>query len=318
MPSPEAIGGFFELELPCVVQRFEPGVVLLNSARSAFEYVLLAAQPSLVHLPKFTCDVMLEPLQRTGTRYAFYEINDSLEVAGEVSLRSGEMLVYTNYFGIKDAYCNVLAARLGSQLVLDCSQALFYAVPPQVHGIYSPRKFVGVPDGGLLVSPLRLAGELPRDTSADRFDHLVARLDVGPEAAYARFKANDAALSRAGMMRMPASTERLLGAIDLAQVRAARRRNFLALHEALGPANGLTVDPASADGPMVYPFRSASPGLRERLGDERVFVATYWPNVFTWCSEDEVEWRLAAELLPLPIDQRYGSAEMVRIIQLLS
>jgi len=46
-------------------------------------------------------------------------------------------------------------------------------------------------------------------------------------------------------------------------------------------------------------------------------VATYWPNVFNWCENKTLEFDLAKNILPLPIDQRYGSEEMERIVELI-
>ena len=68
---------------------------------------------------------------------------------------------------------------------------------------------------------------------------------------------------------------------------------------------------------MVYPYLTKDGSLRRRLIEERVFVATYWPNVLQWCGEGDQEYRLAERLLPLPIDQRYGRAQMERIAALV-
>ncbi len=318
MRSPDPIGGYFELELPCPQPWLHDTAVLLNNGRAALEYVLLAQRPSLIHIPRFTCDVLLEPIKRTGTAYRFYSITSKLEIAGEVSPNKGELLLYTNYFGVMDAYCRKLAAMHSSRLVLDFSQALFSPPLPEAHTFYSPRKFVGAPDGGCLYTSSRLMTEMPCDASLDRYAHLIGRRDLGAEAAYAQFKANDAALIGEGIKRMSPSTERLLACIDFDRVLRTRQENFASLHQALGAANRLDVDLAGVFGPMVYPFISSNSKLRTTLLQNKVFTATYWPNIFDWCNESSIEWQLATNLLPLPIDQRYGLAEMERIIGLIT
>jgi hypothetical protein len=262
--------------------------------------------------------VLLEPFERTGTAYRFYAITPELEIAADVAPDEGELLLYTNYFGVMDGYCRDLAEKYGDRLILDCSQALFAAPPAGAHSFYSPRKFVGAPDGGCVYTGGRLAGELPRDVSAERYTHLVGRRDLGAEGAYQQFKENDATLVGQGMKRMSRSTERLLASIDFDRVLQARQENFATLHQTLGGVNRLKVDPGRALGPMVYPFLCDDTGLRRALVAEKIFVATYWPNVFDWCGEADIEWQLAANLLPLPIDQRYGTEEMKRIIGLVS
>jgi hypothetical protein len=69
---------------------------------------------------------------------------------------------------------------------------------------------------------------------------------------------------------------------------------------------------------MIYPFWSMKTGLRQRLIDADIFVATYWPNVRDWCEPDSAECRLAESLLPLPIDQRYDDNDMQRILAIVS
>lgn len=312
------IGGYFELELPCPQPWLHDSALLLNSGRAALEYVIRAQKPSLIHIPKFTCDVLLEPIKRTGTAFRFYSITSDLEIAGAVSPARGELLLYTNYFGVMDAYCRRLAEMHGSRLILDFCQALFSPPPTGAHTFYSPRKFVGVPDGGCLYTDVKLATDLPCDASLHRYTHLIGRHDLGAEACYALFKENDAALIGEGIKKMSASTKRLLSSIDFDRVLTTRRENFSTLHQALGAANRLTADLTDNYGPMVYPFLCNHTDLRTTLVTNKVFAATYWPNVFEWCKEVDVEWQLAANLIPLPIDQRYSIVEMKRIIDLVS
>ena len=68
---------------------------------------------------------------------------------------------------------------------------------------------------------------------------------------------------------------------------------------------------------MVYPFLAPIKELREKVIENKVFVARYWPNVLDWTTEKEMEYILAYQMQPLPIDQRYGNEEMQRIIDLV-
>jgi hypothetical protein len=56
-------------------------------------------------------------------------------------------------------------------------------------------------------------------------------------------------------------------------------------------------------------------GLRKKLIDKKIFVPTYWPNIFEWCDRKEFEYELAEKIMPLPIDQRYRSEDMRRILE---
>jgi hypothetical protein len=96
-----------------------------------------------------------------------------------------------------------------------------------------------------------------------------------------------------------------------------RRANFAFLKANLDGLNELPAELAAASVPMAYPFVNGAKSLRQKLLEHNVFVATYWPNVFTWCASNAVERYLAEHLLPLPVDQRYSEDALSRVVQLI-
>lgn len=66
------IGGFFELELSFKGTGIHQHSILLNTGRNALEYILKAKRYQKLYLPYYTCDVLLEPLQRLKVEYEFY------------------------------------------------------------------------------------------------------------------------------------------------------------------------------------------------------------------------------------------------------
>ena len=69
---------------------------------------------------------------------------------------------------------------------------------------------------------------------------------------------------------------------------------------------------------MCYPFLGEITHLHAWLIQHRVFVGHYWPGVRGPLNQnDELERRLSQECVPLPCDQRYGGADMQRIIALI-
>jgi hypothetical protein len=317
MSLPRAIGGYFELELPKGAGFLHDDAVLLNSGRACFEALLRTIKPRRVLMPKYTCDVMLEPLKNTQTAYDFYAITEQLEIKDLPELTKDELLLYVNYFGVKDDYVQRLAERYGSRLVIDNAQA-FYAPPiPGAHTLYSPRKFFGLPDGGIIYSNVSIGiHNLEQDTSYGRCMHLLKRIDKGAEAGYQDFKIDDASLNSQPIRTMSNLTRRLLGDIDFAAIRTRREANYKILHQALRDKNQLRLSDTPT-GPMVYPFR-AQEGLRQKLIDAKVYVATYWPNVYEWAQSTETEYMLVDSIVALPIDQRYGADEMQRILEVIN
>lgn len=320
MNLPEPIGGYFDLGLSDRGEFPHQNALFLNSGRHGFEYLLRARQAKRVYLPKYTCDVMLEPLKKHNIPYVFYAITESLEIESIPGLVEGDILLYTNYFGVKDVYCNKLARTYGEQLILDCSQALYFVPEVSVDVFYSPRKFIGLPDGGCVVSDKHLQIDLAVDTTSwQRMSHLLKRIDQGPEAGYEDFKRNDASLSKEPLQAMSRLTKSLLLNADHTAIRTRRQANFTGLHKVLGANNRLSLNPDDTSGPLVYPYLVAEgSALRQKLLQERIFAAQYWPNVMEWADSGDTEALLTQNLLALPIDQRYNQSDMQRIVEVLA
>ena len=68
---------------------------------------------------------------------------------------------------------------------------------------------------------------------------------------------------------------------------------------------------------MIYPYlKKGNDKLRSSLISKKIFVANYWPNVSDWLRGKECyESYLQSNLIPLPIDQRYGLNELSVIIK---
>lgn len=310
------IGGYFELELP-QCSEYHSAAIALNTGRNALEYILRARGCKHVYLPCYSCEVLLEPFRKLGVDYTFYHIDECLEIAVPMALGDGDALLYINYYGLKQDYCEALVARYGKQLIVDNTQA-FYTLPMDgIDTFYSCRKFFGVADGAYLYCDQPLNMELEQDQSWQRMDYLLKRADISAEAAYADFRAQSEKLKDNPIRRMSHLTHRIMASIDYKQVAVRRRENYRLLDEALKVKNRISLPLADDAVPMVYPFLTDDDGLRQRLIENKIFVAQYWPNVLGWCENGCTDHQLTKQLLPLPIDQRYGTEEMKRIIELI-
>ena len=314
------IGGYFELELPESDLSHVPPGVLVNSGRHALEYILraLGNRVRRVLLPYYTCDVVLEPVRRLGLDCAFYHIDSDLEIASCPELEGGDYIIVNNYFGIKDRYVSEMSQKYGDRLIVDNAQAWYCRPQLGSHSIYSPRKFFGLPDGGVACCAVGAEMELPDGFSSGRCSHLLKRIDSGASSGYGDFRSNSHQLREEPLTRMSRLTERLLGSVDFEWAKARRRSNFELLHSVLRATNKLALPPMDEFVcPMVYPYQTDRADLRKTLIDNKVFVATYWSNVLNWCDARTLEYGLAKNILPVPIDQRYSEKEMDRIIEII-
>jgi len=117
--------------------------------------------------------------------------------------------------------------------------------------------------------------------------------------------------------KMSKLTRRMMLGIDYEAAAQRRRANFQMLHDALGKDNNLELQLENNAVPMVYPYLVPIKGLREKLIENIIFVARYWLNVLEWTTKDDIEYLLAYQMQPLPIDQRYGEKQMNRIIDII-
>jgi len=313
----KAIGGYFGLQENNTGIGYYPHLLALNTGRNAFEHILLLRRYKKVYLPYFTCDVLLEPLKKHAIEIVFYKINELLEPVSLPILDKEDAFLYTNYFGIKSNYINYLATGV-KQLIIDNAQAFFVPPVPGVDTFYSPRKFFGVPDGAYVTTENKKGVQYERDHSTGRFSHLLLRVDSGASAGYEDFKKNDAQLSGQPIKLMSKLTKNLLSNINYEEAKGKRNANFQFLHKALAERNQFQIQPEEdITGPMVYPFRTTNTTIRKRLIDNNIFVATYWPNVFNWLTENEMEYKLSREIIPLPVDQRYNENDLNFILQII-
>lgn len=117
----KAIGGYLELQLPSG-KEYYPDLIKLNTARNALEYIVKVNQYSLVYVPYYTCEVILEPLKKLGVTFHFYTIDKNLDPIIDFKIAPTECLLYTNYFGIKQTTVNRLSRSI-KNLIIDNSQA---------------------------------------------------------------------------------------------------------------------------------------------------------------------------------------------------
>lgn len=309
----EAIGGFFSLELPRR-EEYHKNAIRLNTGRNCLEYILRVRKYDKVYIPYYTCDTILEPFYKLEIPYEFYHIDIHLEIRDHLTLKGNEALLYTNYFGLKQRYVEQLAEKVGTRLIVDNTQA-FYAKPLEgIDTFYSCRKFFGVSDGAYLYTGTLLDEDFEQDESYNRMAHLLKRIDLSAEQGFADFHKADDCLINQPIRKMSKLTQRILQSIDYEAVAKRRRDNYILLQDTLSHINNIEFQLDDAV-PMVYPFLYPAKNLREKLIDNKIFVARYWPNVLEWNTEDDMEYLLASQMQSLPIDQRYGKNDMARIIK---
>ena len=304
------IGGYLELERN-TGSLLHDGALPLGSGRAALRYLIEQRGIRKLALPDHLCDVVTQVCRECGVETRVYPVGEDLRPVPP-AIEADEWLYLVNYYGqLTREELTALHARY-PRLIVDNAQAYFDLPLPGVDTLYTCRKFLGVPDGGFLYTdaPVR---ELEEDRSLSRMRFVLGRFEQDAGSFYEAASRNNDELP-AEPLRMSRLTENLLRGIDYDRVRQRRSENFLRLHEALGSVNALPVRPA--EGAFAYPLLlEKGSAVRRALIAEKIFVPTLWPNVLREQPEGSAAHHLAADLLPLPCDQRYGAEEMAFVAE---
>lgn len=307
------IGGYFGLE-PLISNEYYPDLIALNNARNALLYLLKSTNIKKLYIPYFLCDSVSGICDREGYSYEYYNIGQDFLPIFDQHLDNGEYIYVVNYYGqLNNSMVQMLQKRHGN-IIFDNVQAFFQRPVKGIDTLYSCRKFFGVPDGAYLATDALLDEPLTQDVSKDRMKHVLGRYEHDCASDYyADFKTNDDSFVGLELRSMSKLTHNILGAIDYQRVIAKRNQNWIALHDALGKINKLSL--TMPNGPYMYPFyHENGMEIKKKLAQKRIFVPTLWPNVLDF-NDCELEKDYAQNILPLPVDQRYDAEDMKRIIQ---
>lgn len=306
------IGGYFGLD-DLVNNEYYADLIALNTGRNTLLYLLKARNITKLHIPYYLCDSVSTLLEEHDYNFEYYNIDQEFLPIFDEKLEPGEFLYIVNVHGqLTENQLLALKQHFG-QVIFDYSHAFFQKPLPSVDTIYSCRKFFGVPDGAYLATDAVLHETLEQDVSSDRLKHIVGRYEGTARDYYSDFQQNDHVLDATPLRTMSKLTRNLMGAIDYERALQTRNKNYIYLDQQFGADNPLKLN--MPQGPFAYPLLVEDGlAIRTRLADQGIYIPLLWPNVMKDCPEESIEYQYAANILPLPCDQRYGLAEMARLV----
>ena len=301
------IGGYIEFEHYNRPMLHGDGIKL-NCGRNALAYLLKAYDIKKIAMPKFMCDSCDGVLKDIEVQY--YSVGIEFKPMFE-NVDEGAWLYVVNFYGqLSEEY--LLSLKENYKMIVDNAQAYFNAPIEGVPTLYTCRKFFGVAEGAILYSDKRMEVE-EQDESFDRMRFLMGRFERSASEFYSEYVENNHIFANESIKRMSALAENLLRGIDYEGVCKRRTENFAYLDEKLSQINKLKL--SIPNGPFMYPlYLENGAEVRKQLQAKKIFIPTLWPAVFNLCSEDELEYDMAKNILPIPVDQRYGIDDMEYII----
>lgn len=327
------VGGFLPLRLPvgvatarsllsqCVGQHTQPWT--LHNARSALHALWAATKPQRIWLPAYVCEEVATAVP-AGVDVRFYPLDDALSPRIDVlspQVRNGDHVLAVDYFGRPPSsdFVSLVRERPEVGWIEDRAHALDPADGAWGDWLlYSPRKLIGVPDGGILVArqkPLPFLTTVPPSDLAfvlpalERFED---RDETDNQRWYASYLHAEQTM-RVGVQAMSRLTFEILNTADAHADAELRRGNYRVLHRRLREWAFLP-GPDVPFAPLGFPVRvKSADALSRRLAELRIFAARHWRTLPSDPAVFASEHRLAKELLTLPCDYRYNEADMHRV-----
>lgn len=310
------IGGYIELDTYHLPMLHEDATAL-NCGRNALAYLLRSRKIRKLYIPKYICDSVTGVCERERAPYSLYSVGMDFLPAQEITLGDGEWLYFVNYYSQFDNERIAQFVEKYRRVIVDNAQSYFQPPLPSVDTLYTCRKYFGVADGAFLYTDALLQENLPEDESFERMRFLLGRFERTASEFYGEYAANNELFYSEPVKLMSRLTRNLLRGIDYSRVKAVREENYAYLHSRLGGVNQLRL--SDTPGTFMYPLLLQNGAeIRKQLQKKKIYIPTLWPDVFDWCDENEMEYQMAKNILPLPIDQRYGTEDMEYMLEELT
>lgn len=313
LPIHKEIGGYMGFDLSNLNQFPYSNSRKYCSARSAFLDLLQNLGVESIWMPKYICDTMLRPLEILGINIKFYDLDINFSPKIPFQLEKNDFLLYVNYFGV----CTHIQRELiglypRDKIIFDHSQAFFVQPFLGIHTIYSPRKFLAVADGGLLVTETHME-EIQNlyceDDLMEQYKHLFIRYLNGAKQGYEQFQKAEAMLNDCIPKKISPITDMILNNINYSDIKKRRLDNFKYLHSKLGQFNQLNLCLDNLESPLTYPFLSDEK-YSKYLIEHKIFVPTYWNDCLVRVDENSIEHTFVNNITHLICDHRYGLSDM--------
>lgn len=315
----KTFGGYLPLELCVLKGHYHPSALRYLSARSALYHLLITLQPQRLWMPYLICQSVIDAVISAKIKIEWYFLDESFNPILPQELNPDDFLFFVDYLGQCSLQKKLLLQRVAKErIILDYSQAFFAPQLSVGATLYSPRKFFGVPDGGLLVSGLDIPKPKRKDcASLERIQHLIIQHEVGTREGYLQFMNAESTLANIDAVEMSNFTERMLCTIDYFHIKQRRESNYRLLHERLAKINRFNYVAENPDGPFCYPLYFPERRLHDALIQQGLFIPTYWKEVLERLSADSVEGRFVNCMLAIPCDQRYNLEDIDRICSIV-
>jgi len=316
------IGSFIELDLRQTGEYFKSDqIARLNSGRAGIFYSLQLLGVSKLYIPYYQCPSVFSFLEKKGVEVVRYYLDSSLMPQISTNEKDSAVLI-VNYFGLFDSEKLIEIAAKFKNAIIDNSQAFYTKPIDNLLNIYSPRKFFGVPDGCYVIGKdaKKIEHLFEKDFSATTSGFLLKRIELGCNAIYSERQKNEERIEQSDVMQMSQLTLSLLLSIDYKKIKQKRQANFKLAHKLFKKFNMLNIEGliGTEATPMVYPLLIEQENIVAILKDSNIYTGRWWAHVLKSVDNTKIEHKLSKYMIPIPIDQRYGTKEIKLIHSIIA
>lgn len=336
-PQEKIIGGKFGLPETYYFNDQTPSFlkgnpILLFNARSGIRIVIDYLKPKQIWLPSYLCPTMVDAANQGSCAIKFYPIDRKLKIPSNTfikQIKPRDIFLFIEYFGFP--FDEIILKEVKEKKALlfnDCSQSLFSKLSEKSDFcLFSPRKFLGVPDGGILhfnqeYEMLKNSfSKPPEDLYYKLFQAVILRREFdlfnNGKDWLNLFNQGEKDFSTTPYSMSELSQILLKYAFNYSQIRISRRENFEFLASHLS-SYGIFNELPDGVVPLGYPIRIV---LRDTI-QKLLFEKDIYPPIH-WKFHGKVPFEfleshsLSKEIMTLPCDQRYSIGDMEKIVHSL-
>lgn len=310
--------------------------------------------PKRCLMPAYMCDCVFVPFAHRGWELVFYSVGRDLETAGEkifrLALEHNPGLIFIHPYYGTDTCAGVRRQlpslrRRGVWVMEDVTQSYYLeeAGKDADFVVGSLRKWYAVPDGGFVASDIPLAEDVlgaGEEYAGERLVPLVQKWEYLWEKGRrtggaltaewlprkAEYLKKNRSLENAldcyqGVRRISDISAGILAGTDEEDARRRREENCRALyHRICGMKRLWPVMAGETQAPLYLPvYVKERDSLQRFLAERGIYAPVLWPvgEENRDFMEGDVSY-IFGHMLALPIDQRYGAAEMGQIADVLA
>lgn len=325
--------------------------VLMSTGRSATLFVLddiekrNANVRKIAVVPSFTCHTVIEPFLAKGYEVYSYHVDkglmaDAYDILKQIRRVNAGVLIFHKFFGW-DTIRNMDAIipqlkELGIVTIEDCTQNLYSTFNKENVDYYvgSIRKWCGVPDGGFAVCRHGEFENKPQCSDKDleqtkreaailKYKYLFENKGNKQTFLSKYRKAEDILNNQDNYYSISELSTRLQSNLDVEYVINQRKENFKSLVDGLEGCNVRDIrlifnELNKNEVPLYCPILcSDRKTVQSYLARHDIFAPIIWRKADCCPIVDVEADYLYAHILCIPIDQRYDSDDMKKVISVL-